>query len=296
MQQPEDSMSNNPALLPQLPGMLVRAIPTVVRSGKAGGDLSEIRALYYIPALSKTELKAYHTQFPGLVSELPLTYFYLIAQRAHLAVMLSKEFPWPILGMVHVANKMEQLAPISISSPFTLEVRIEFPPRAATRKRVRPVYTVDFVQDNICVVRCESTYQAGTSGKVKETRKRSNEGLDLKNWQQLNIWDLDSGLGRSYARLSGDYNPIHLHPWLSRWFGFNQPIIHGMYSVAQAQADLEKYHVKPVRMMNIAFKRPLSLPNQVVSHIDVEQSKLMVTNADGSKAFLDGSYRIQHIV
>lgn len=296
MQQTGDPMTNAPVLLPQLPGMLVRAIPTVVRSGKAEEDLREIHAWYHIPALSKHELEAYHSHFPGLISELPLTYFYLIAQRAHLAVMLTKEFPWPILGMVHVANKMEQLAPISINSPFTLEVRIDFPPRAATRKRVRPLYTVDFMQNNTCVVRCESTYQAGTSGKVKDTRKRAPEELDLTNWQQLNIWDLDSGLGRSYARLSGDYNPIHLHPWLSRWFGFNQPIIHGMYSVAQVQVDIEKSHRKAVRMMNVTFKRPLSLPNQAVSHVDVEQNKLMVTNADGTKAFLDGSYRIQHIL
>lgn len=292
MPQTEDSMTSKPASLPELPGMLLRAIPTVVRNGALADDVGEIQQQFRAPAINADDLQRYHEQFPGLVSATPLTFFYLLAQRAHLSVMLSKSFPWPILGMVHVANKMEWLDAVDMASPFEVQVTIQFPPRAATRKRIRPLYRVEFLQNDICVVRCESTYQVGSSGKPSKGRRSRHEQLDLSQWQQLNIWDLDASLGRRYARLSGDYNPIHLHPWLSRWFGFNQPIIHGMYSVARLQADIEKKHGQSMRMLDVSFKRPLALPNQAVSHIQPQLGHCMVTDASGSKSFVEGSFRL----
>lgn len=285
-------MTSTPASLPELPGMLLRAIPTVVRNGTPADNIEEIKQQFSVAPVNADDQQHYHEQFPGLVSRTPLTFFYLLAQRAHLSVMLSKAFPWPILGMVHVANKMEWLENVDIKAPFIVDVSIQFPPRAATRKRIRPLYRVDFKQNDICVVRCESTYQVGSSGKPVKGRRTRHEQLDLGKWQQLDIWSLDASLGRRYARLSGDYNPIHLHPWLSRWFGFNQPIIHGMYSVARLQADIEKKHGQSVRMMDITFKRPLPLPGQAVSHIQPYLGHCMVTDAAGSKSFVEGSFRL----
>ena len=291
MQQTEDLMSAPHHHLPPLPGMLMRAVPTVVRSGKVADQIANIQARFHLPAIDQDNLKAYHETFPGLVSAIPLNYFYLVAQRAHLAAMLDKSFPWPILGMVHVGNKMQQLASINPHAAFELAVTIEMPERAATRKRVRPVYVVEFLQDNHCVVRCESTYQVGSGGKTPASRRVREESLNLNQWQALNIWDLDSAQGRRYAKLSGDYNPIHLHPWLSRWFGFAQPIIHGMYSVARVQADIEKHMQQPVQLIDVAFKRPLALPNQVVSHLHHDLGKFLISDAQGAKSYLEGYFR-----
>lgn len=292
MQHSEEFMVSPPLLLPALPVMLARAVPTVVRTGKVDETLTSIQARYQVASLDRANLTAYKAQFQGLVSELPLTYFYLLAQRAHLAVMLDKRFPWPILGMVHVANKMERLGRMDPQQAIELHVEIQIPQRAATRKRVRPLYVVEFIQNGHCVLRCESTYQVGSGGKPPAGRRTRTETLDLSNWQQLDIWDLDTARGRRYARLSGDYNPIHLHPWLSRWFGFTQPIIHGMYSVAQAQADIERHFQTSVRIMDVTFKRPLTLPNQAVSHIQPQTGKLSVTDALGEKSYLDGIFHL----
>ncbi|RUO31780.1 acyl dehydratase [Aliidiomarina sedimenti] len=278
--------------LPPLPGMLVRALPTIVRSGKIADDLTAIEAQFSLDAIRPAHLADYKSQFPGLVSAYPLTYFYLLAQRAHLAAMLDKRFPWPILGMVHVANRMEWLGTLKPEQGFVINVRIELPARASTRKRVRPVYIVDFTQNGHTILRCESTYQVGTGGKTPANRRVRAESLDLSLWQQLDIWQLNASLGRRYARLSGDYNPIHIHPWLSRWFGFNLPIIHGMYSVARMQADLEKQFQSQVTSMDVTFKRPLELPNTAVSHIQKDSGRLMVSDGQGAKTFLEGTFHL----
>lgn len=293
IQQPEGSMVSPPNILPSLPGMLARAVPTVVRSGKIDEQVSVIAGDFTVESINPQALMLYKHEFEGLISEYPLTYFYLIAQRAHLAMMLDRRFPWPILGMVHVANSMVWIGSYDPQQPLSLHVEIQIPARAATRKRVRPLYVVEFIQQGHSVLRCESTYQVGSGGKTPASRRLSkHEALELSQWQQLDIWQLDASSGRRYAKLSGDYNPIHLHPWLSRWFGFNQPIIHGMYSVARSQADIERYYQKPITQMDVVFKRPLAIPNQAVSHIQPSTAKLCVTDAQGEKSYLDGIFHL----
>ena len=291
MQHLEGVMTSQPITLPALPGMLARAVPTVVRKGQVDESLTSIRGIF-VTQCEPEHISAFKAEFEGLVSDYPLTFFYLLAQRAHLAMMLDKQFPWPILGMVHVANKMEWLGDYHPNLPLQLHVEIQIPERAATRKRVRPMYIVEFIQQGHCILRCESTYQVGGGNKASANRRMQSPSLELSQWQQLDIWHLDQASGRRYARLSGDYNPIHLHPWLSRWFGFNQPIIHGMYSVARIQADIERHFAKPVSSMDVVFKRPLALPNQAVSHIQASTAKLCVTDSRGEKSYLDGVFHL----
>ena len=46
-------------------------------------------------------------------------------------------------------------------------------------------------------------------------------------------------IGRRYAAVSGDRNPIHLYPLTARAFGFPRAIAHGMWLKARTLAALE---------------------------------------------------------
>src|SRR5690554_2728609 len=276
--------------LPDLPGMLLRAVSTVVRKGVVNEELKILTSQYTASPIDTQHLAAYKEQLPGFVSKVPLTYFYLLAQRAHLALMLDERFPWPILGMVHVANRIEYFAAVDLTLPFTLDVQIEFPARAATRKRVRPIYLVDFYQNDTLIVRCSSAYQVGSGSKSAERRTDKAAAPDLTAWDESAAWSLPSHLGRSYAKLSGDYNPIHLHPWLSRWFGFSRPIIHGMYSVARAQASLEASLKTEVQMLDVGFRRPVVLPTELKCFHEKDRALVMVTDARCKRSFLEGTF------
>lgn len=276
--------------LPDLPGMLLRAVGTVTRKGVVSDDLKRLTSQYSTPPIDLAHLAAYKEKIPNFTSDVPLTYFYLLAQRAHLALMLENDFPWPILGMVHVANRMEYFTVVDKAKPFTLDVQIEMPARAAKRKRIRPMYLVDFYQEGTLVLRSSSAYQVGGGSKPGKGRERKSAAIDLSPWQENDAWSLPSHLGRTYARLSGDYNPIHLHPWVSRWFGFSRPIIHGMYSVARAQASIEAYLGEDITLMDVGFRRPVFLPTELKSFHQREEGRLMVADARGSRSFLEGSF------
>lgn len=51
--------------------------------------------------------------------------------------------------------------------------------------------------------------------------------------------------GRRYAAVSGDRNPIHLHPLTARPFGFRRAIAHGMWTKARCLAALDRAEPLP---------------------------------------------------
>jgi acyl dehydratase len=81
-------------------------------------------------------------------------------------------------------------------------------------------------------------------------------------------WDLPSGLGRRYARASGDRNPIHLHPLTARLFGFPRHIAHGMWTFARALAGTGAVAGSEQLTARAEFKAPVLLPSTVAYCVD----------------------------
>ena len=66
-------------------------------------------------------------------------------------------------------------------------------------------------------------------------------------------------IGRRYAEVSGDRNPIHLHPLTARLFGFPRAIAHGMWTKAHALAAFEG-RLPSAFTVDVRFKQPVLLP------------------------------------
>jgi acyl dehydratase len=62
--------------------------------------------------------------------------------------------------------------------------------------------------------------------------------------------------------VSGDHNPIHLHPLTAKALGFPRQIAHGMWSLARCVAALENRLPDEVTV-DVAFKKPILLPGSV---------------------------------
>ncbi|MFE2532860.1 MaoC/PaaZ C-terminal domain-containing protein [Streptomyces sp. NPDC059371] len=73
-------------------------------------------------------------------------------------------------------------------------------------------------------------------------------------------WRLGPDVGRRYGAVSGDRNPIHLHPLTARLFGFPRAIAHGMWTVARCLAEYGPGQAVDVRA---EFRAPVPLPGAV---------------------------------
>src|SRR5207248_5225159 len=97
----------------------------------------------------------------------------------------------------------------------------------------------------------------GATAPREEERQREAEELPATA-----TWRLLGDLGRRYASVSGDINPIHMHSLSARLFGFPSAIAHGIWTKARCAAALEA-RLPEKFTMRAAFKKPILLPATV---------------------------------
>jgi acyl dehydratase len=75
-------------------------------------------------------------------------------------------------------------------------------------------------------------------------------------------WRLGADLGRRYAAVSGDVNPIHLYRLAAKAFGFPRQIAHGMWSTARCLAALQP-RLPDTFELTVSLRKPVLLPGTV---------------------------------
>lgn len=245
--------------------------------------------------LPATRLRTSVTAEPGrlsayqhLVGEpardvLPAGFVHVLAFPLTTALLARTDFPLPLLGMVHVANEVTQLRPMTLGEPLTVEVH----PRDLRAHR-RGV-TVDVVAevagaDGAPAWRGSSRYlatgmrltgaaagdatgaaedgpldPATTTGGVRDAGERGPGAWHPP--MPTAAWRLPSDLGRRYAAVSGDHNPIHTSSLAARTFGFPRTIAHGMYTAARALALVAPR--ADAFTWTATFHKPVLLPGTV---------------------------------
>jgi hypothetical protein len=102
------------------------------------------------------------------------------------------------------------------------------------------------------------------------------------------------GIGRQYARVSGDFNPIHLTRWTAKLMGFKQAIAHGMYSKALCISVVLKQEMESRKgalaqtpmQFSTQFIQPIYLPTSGELNINRggDQIDFSLTSKSRSKA------------
>ncbi len=204
-----------------------------------------------------------------LTDELPSTWLHVLTFPLQLTLMTAEDFPLAPLGMVHVSNTITQLRPTLIGEPLELTVRAEGP-----RPHRRGVL-VDLVSEVLVagerVFQGRSSYLSRTArldGDQEGPRQaRPAEGEDGARPAEAplptaGLWRLPSDLGRRYAAVSGDANPIHLNPLAAKAFGLPRTIAHGMWTHAHALATLQP-RLPDAYTVSVKFAKPVLLPSTV---------------------------------
>ncbi|GAA2329193.1 MaoC family dehydratase [Dactylosporangium salmoneum] len=189
-----------------------------------------------------------------LSDELPATYPHVLAFPLAMALMTASDFPFPILGLVHVANRVEVRRPLRADETLSLEVRAEHlrPHDRGTQLDVVATATVD--GEEVWVDR--STY-------LRKSGKSERSGRSAPDEQPGEIvWRVPRSTGTDYAAVSADRNPIHTSRILARAFGFPSTIAHGMWTKARCLAALEG-RLPDAYAAEVAFKLPVLLPATV---------------------------------
>jgi acyl dehydratase len=187
------------------------------------------------------------------------TYPHMLAFPLQLSLMTGGDFPFPAIGLVHIANRITQQR--AIAAGEVLSVRVwatgaQPHPRGtqfALRTEVRAGEELVWEEESVNLRRGRGDEEAaGPSITPPETGDLPASAT----------WRLPGDLGRRYGAVSGDLNPIHVHPLSARLFGFSSAIAHGMWTKARALAALST-ELPDAFTVSVAFKRPILLPATV---------------------------------
>jgi acyl dehydratase len=223
----------------------------------SGAELPDTTLVLRDVAVSREHLAAYEKVCGyGLTDVLPATYPHVLAFGLAMRLMSGDDFPFPVVGLIHVANRVEVLRAVDAQE------RLEFAVRAADlrphdRGRQFDVRATVSVGDEV-VWRGISTYLR----RGKRATGSTSPAERTEPPRPTAVWRIGREIGRQYARVSGVHNPIHTSRLGARLFGFPRPIAHGMWSMARCLAALsgrlpDRYSAE------VAFKLPVLLPATV---------------------------------
>jgi acyl dehydratase len=287
---PERELTASPAVLPMffragaalIPG--AAHLPFVPGSGETAPALTLVRDAV---AVERPQLAAYDRVCGfSLRDTLPATYPHILAFPLHLALMTDGSFPFPAVGLVHIYNRITQHRPIDADESLWLRVwstAIEPHPRGrqfSLRTEVR-------AGDELVWEEVSTNLRRG-SGAAEDAEAPSVPSAE--DLAPAAKWSLRGDLGRRYAAVSGDMNPIHLHALSARLFGFGSAIAHGMWTKARCLAALEN-RLPDAFTVEVAFRRPILLPAKVefVEGSDSEGgTRFGVRDARKGTAYLHG--------
>ena len=274
------------AAAPLLPGAsLLPFVPG------GGGEMPEIE-LELAGVRAEPEALAAYARVCGfaLRDHLPPTYPHVLAFPLQMAVMADGSFPFGAVGLVHLENRIVGQRRIAVEEELTL--------------RVRPTELRPHPKGQTFTLVTEALSGGETAWEEVSTMLRRGKGdpdAEAKpDFEPLPDdapasaeWRLGGDLGRRYAAVSGDRNPIHLHSLAAKPLGFPGAIAHGMWTAARCLAALES-RLPDAFTAEARFRKPILLPARVeFASAEDEQGEIgfAVRDAKRRTPHLDGRIR-----
>jgi acyl dehydratase len=279
------------AALPMIPGAsLLPFVPG------GGGEIPDGLDLELAGVTAEAADVAAYAKVCGftLRDTLPPTYPHMLAFPLHMAVMSDGSFPFGAVGLVHVENSIAQKRPIGIDEEMTIRVRptkLQPHPKGKTFS-----LETEVLVDGTVVWESTSTMlrRGGSSNGEAPKKGKSTKGFDSLDAAAPSSaeWKLAGDLGRRYAGVSGDRNPIHMHSLTAKPLGFPGAIAHGMWTKARALAQLGS-ELPDSFEVEVRFRKPILLPARVLFAEQDSGKEILFAIRDAKKGtpHLDGHVR-----
>jgi acyl dehydratase len=214
---------------------------------------------------------------------LPVTYPHVLGFPLQVALMSRRDFPLPLVGLVHLENT------IAWTRPLTMDDSLDISVHATNLRGHKRGRLVDLVTEVSApaepaaapVWRGVSTYLARGTGDETAASPPLPDVTAVRNIGGGATWRLDEAVGRRYAGVSGDVNPIHLHALTARALGLDRAIAHGMYTYARAVAGIGS-KIPAGGSSTVWFRKPVKLPSTVLLKVSADGRLAVLLPAEGT--------------
>jgi len=202
--------------------------------------------------------------------------------------------PYPILRVLNGGCRMQVRALMRRDEPLHVRAYLagvdDNGERAILTQRV--VTGTDtapdaLVTDLYIFVPLARSDHSDTNGAEKREKPRVPTGA-----HEIASYHLPEDAGLSFAKLTGDFNPIHWLPAYAKAAGFRNVILHGFGTLARCCEALNRGlfagDVRKLRLLDVKFTRPLVLPHDVAVY--VRNRDVFVGDGIEGPAYLSGRF------
>lgn len=189
---------------------------------------------------------------------LPISYPFVLTMPMQIQLFSHPSILINPLGFLHVSNNMSLYKPISKNEKMEAYCYIDSTRLAKKGLEITVKISINSISGPIW--ECQSTY-------LKFSKKYRDEGGNGKKqfsfeaydkYDEEHCWHVSRKDAFSYARVSGDYNLIHLSSIFARITGLPKPIIHGMWSIGKCLHYLNIGNTDTAYFYHV-FKGPIPL-------------------------------------
>ncbi|HEY1854496.1 MAG TPA: MaoC/PaaZ C-terminal domain-containing protein [Solirubrobacterales bacterium] len=233
-----------------------------------GGEIPEIELELPNVKASPDEVAAYARVCGfALRDQLPATYPHVLAFPLHMALMADGRFPFGAVGLVHVENRIEHRRPLGLGEELAIRAHptpLQPHPKGRTFTIVTEVRTTggELAWEEVSTFLRRGKGDPDAVVPAMRGQLHADRDSGLGELAASAIWRLGGDLGRRYAAVSGDRNPIHMHALTARPLGFPGAIAHGMWTKARCLAALEP-RLPEAFAAEVRFRKPIPLPTKV---------------------------------
>ena len=215
---------------------------------------------------------------------LPPTYPHILAFALQMHLLTAKDFPFPLLGLIHLSNRIRLVRPMGGVHRARVSVQVvNLQPHA----KGATFDLLTTLEDQLGTL-WEAQSQMLCRGVKLEGEPVEDVLASSLSLTEVDRWKAPADIGRQYAKVSGDYNPIHLSAASARLFGFPTAIAHGLWNKARTLAALDQHLPTANVEIAVQFRKPVRLPSEVT---------LLASAAGSSGDFqLTGAGDLEHMV
>lgn len=201
---------------------------------------------------------------------------------------------YPMHRVLNGGSRLQMNAPLPLGEPFQLKVqlldvdddgrRAVIHQRATTSTSTHPEAVVADVYGIVPL-----------RGGDKSAKRKDDRPRVPHMAKELARWKLGAHAGLDFAKLTGDFNPIHWVPPAARASGFGNVINHGFSTMARTIEGLNRSlfsgDVSQLEAIDVQHRKPLVLPADVGLY--VEDDSVFVGDGRGGPAYLVGTYSVR---
>lgn len=216
----------------------------------------------------------------------------------HWIVPLASEtlesLPIPLHKIVNAGCRLEFRSPLHRHEAWSASAQLASVERTAERVRVQQRVTTSSGTADEALVATIRTQISLASARDRHGPRREPARVPV-DAVEVARWRLRHDAGLDFAKLTGDFNPVHWVPTYARMMGFKGAILHGFATLARTIESLQRNvlagSTQALETIDVEFRRPIVLPARVGVYVDAD--RVFVGVAPGGPASMTGTFALR---